>query len=247
MSTKTILSIHQPNFLPWIGLIHKIFLSTDFVILDDVLFSKNNFQNRNRINTSNGPIYLTVPVQKTAKQAMIKDILICQRTNWRKKHLLSIYYSYKKAPQFEEIYHELSKIYGRNYTKLIDLNLDILFFILSYLDVRTKIHFSSELNAIEGKTGRLVDICKKLQADTYLAGGDSDYLDRQQFISANTHVIPQNFIHPTYKQHHATSFISHLSIIDWLFYEPKEKIIEFFSSDKKKILYDPNEMYVQIS
>ncbi|MCW3077781.1 MAG: hypothetical protein JWO32_2390, partial [Bacteroidetes bacterium] len=61
------ISIHQPNFIPWIGYFFKIFKSDAFVILDNVQFTKNGYTNRNQIKTPQGPLWLTLPVIQSGK------------------------------------------------------------------------------------------------------------------------------------------------------------------------------------
>lgn len=93
-----ILSAHQPAYLPWLGYFHKIAISDVFVILDEVQFEKNSFINRNKIKTSNGSVWMSVPINIDGHMnKTIRDMEISNKFNWRKKHWKSIYLNYKKA------------------------------------------------------------------------------------------------------------------------------------------------------
>jgi len=78
-------AIHQPEFLPWFGYIHKLANTDKFVLLDDVQFKKNNFQNRNRIITKQGLVWLTVPIKNTVLNKKIRETYIDKRQNYKKR------------------------------------------------------------------------------------------------------------------------------------------------------------------
>ena len=87
-----ILTAHQPAYLPWLGLFHKIALADKFVFLDNLQFEKNSVENRNKIKTSDGAIWLTVPVNAhiNLKSNQTK---IDFTHNWFEKHLKTISHS----------------------------------------------------------------------------------------------------------------------------------------------------------
>ena len=92
-----ILTAHQPAYLPWLGYFHKIAISDTFVILDKVQFEKNSFTNRNKIKTSNGSTWLSIPMEMSEHtNKAIKEMSIHNKFNWRQKHWKSIYLNYKK-------------------------------------------------------------------------------------------------------------------------------------------------------
>ena len=84
-----IISIHQPQYLPWDNFFKKIKKSDCFIFLDNVEFQKNGLQNRNQIKTSNGPIWLTVPIKQKHGQK-ISDVEIDNSKDWKKKHWKTI-------------------------------------------------------------------------------------------------------------------------------------------------------------
>ena len=92
---KTV-SIHQPVYLPWLGFFKKIMSSDIFVFLDDVQYEKNGFQNRNKIRTYDGDMWLTVPV-KAKSQTLLNEVSIDNSGNWSNKHIKSVFYNYSKT------------------------------------------------------------------------------------------------------------------------------------------------------
>src|SRR5512138_290582 len=95
----------QPSYIPWRGVFDQIQRADIFVIYDDVQYDKHGWRNRNRIKTAQGAQWLTVPVQVSLKQPpLIHEVRIDTRTDWRKKHLLSIRHAYARAPFFGRVF-----------------------------------------------------------------------------------------------------------------------------------------------
>lgn len=211
-----IVTIHQPEHLPWLGFFHKISQVDLFVILDSVQFRKNYFQNRNKIRTINGWTWLTVPVKRNIN-TLIKDVEIDNSQNWRRKCWNSIYFAYKKAPFFSEYRNTLKKKYKREWINLCELNILLIKQFLSFLSLKPIILRSSEIN-VHGKGSELIlNICKKVDADTYISGiFGKEYLKLSDFEEAGIEVVFQEFHHPIYKQLYEP-FIPGMSIIDLLF------------------------------
>jgi len=65
-----ILTAHQPVYLPWLGLFHKISLSDKFVYFNEVQYLPKDWMNRNKIKTKTGPIWLSVPVLRKGYRDM---------------------------------------------------------------------------------------------------------------------------------------------------------------------------------
>ena len=215
-----IIAIHQPQYLPWLGYFHKIMNSDAFVFLDDVQYKKREFQNRNKIRTNSKWLWLTIPVIVRGRfDQEIRNVEIDNSNySWQRKHYESIKMYYNNSPHFlehssflEETY--IKKIWG----KLIDINVFITEYILKYLDISIPIYFSSQFRIKETKTKRIVEICRKINADTYLSGiGAKEYLDEKEFKNNNIKLIYQNFKHPIYEQRYE-GFEAYMSIIDLLF------------------------------
>jgi hypothetical protein len=104
-----VIGILQPGYLPWLGFFEQMYRSDVFVIYDDVQYDKEGWRNRNRIKTSKGIQWLTVPVViKFEEHPLINEIKINNTVNWRKKHLSSINQNYSKASFFKRIKSQLS-------------------------------------------------------------------------------------------------------------------------------------------
>lgn len=215
-----IVTIHQPEHLVWLGLIKKISDSDVFVILDSVQFEKNYFQNRNKIRTKEGWMWLTVPVKKASLSTSIKDIEISYNENWQKKYLKSLQIHYGKTPFFKTYYPKIEEIVLKNHTHLADLNIELLEWILKEFGVENKkIVKSSSLGIEEGIGGSNVclEVCKYFKPHVYLAGPSGrDYLILDDFKQHCIDVHFHDFSHPEYTQIHG-SFLPYMSSLDALF------------------------------
>lgn len=214
-----IVSIHQPQYLPWVGYFDKIYKSDIFVFLDDVQFKKNEWQNRNKIKTKKGWQWITVPVLKRFPQR-ISEVLINNTVNWRRKHFTALVTNYSKARCFAEYKETFKNIYSKQWEYLAELNIYIIEVLVKILGIRTPLLRASSLKLKGKDTLRLVNICQRLGAETYLSGiGGRDYLDLEQFRRQNIRVVFQDFNHPVYSQRYESNlgFVPNMSIVDLLF------------------------------
>jgi len=211
-------TIHQPQYLPWLGYFDKMDQADCFVVLDHVQFKKNEWQNRNRIKAASGWQWLTVPVLHRFPQ-QIPDVKINNAVPWSRKHLQTLSVSYRAAPFFEVHRPFFEEVFAREWTLLIDLNLATLSYLLTALGIHTKLILASSLALPEhaGATEHLVAICRALGADTYLSGaGGKDYLNLGCFEEAGVRVRFQAFGCPSYPQRFG-AFVPNLSVVDLLF------------------------------
>ncbi len=211
-----IITIHQPSYLPWLGYFEKISKSDVYVYLDSVQLEKNSYSCRNKIKTPQGSAWLTIPIKmKGHTNSIIKDVLIDNSKQWKKKHLKSIYYNYKKAPFFDELYPKLDGIYKKEYSFFSDLAYDHLIFWLNELEIKTKVIRSSSLLVDSKKSKLILDLCKYFKADKYISGYlGGNYLIEDDFVKNRIQVEYQNYKYPVYQQLYG-NFIPHLSIIDF--------------------------------
>ena len=213
-----IVAIHQPQFLPWLGYFHKMMMADAFCLLDNVQFKKNEWQNRNRIKTAAGWQWLTVPVQYRFPQK-ICEVPVNEGIDWRRKHLGSLDNNYRKSKYFTEYFDLMEKIYSRTWDFIANLNCHLIMELRMILGLESKqMILASEIPDLsEDPTQRLIDICRYLGGDIYLAGADGPkYMDMTAFAKQGIDVMVQEFKHPVYPQRYGT-FASHLSIIDLLF------------------------------
>ena len=208
-------TIHQPQFLPWLGYLDKISRADLFVALDSVQFKKNEWQNRNRIRTARGWQWVTVPVLHDFGQR-IKEVRINQTTDWRAKHLKALEMHYAHAAHREPVMAGLRAIYQQPWDRLSDLNLAVLRWLLGEFGIKTPVRLSSDLPLPEEPTERLIEICRAVGATSYLAGaGARGYMDFKKFEKAGIAVEVQDFHHPAYRQCYEP-FEPGLSAIDLL-------------------------------
>ena len=215
-----ILAIHQLHYLPWLRYFHKIASADVFVVLDNIQFNKNGWQNRNKIKTDQGPLILTVPVIHKMGQSL-SEVEIDNKQSWRRKHWGAISSHYRKAPFFREHELFLRGIYEREWQKLNDLNYEMFFYFLKALGIKTRVIRSSEMNLRGEATERLVNLCKDLGASAYLTGAFAaqEYLDENLFAQAGIGLRLHEFEAPVYSQAYpGKDFIPELSILDLLFH-----------------------------
>jgi len=212
-----VVTIHQPDFLPWLGFFDRWQKSDTYIVLDDVQFLRRGWHHRDKIKTQNGIKWLTVPVLKKSRyHQTIKEVEINNEENWRYKHLKTIQASYGKAPNFDLVYSKLSEIYNRNHDLLISFNMDLLRFCSEMFGISTPVVFASAFNVKSSGSQRLVDLVKSVEGKGYLTGsGSRDYLDETLFKEAGINVCWQKFEHPAYKQLYG-GFEEMLSALDFL-------------------------------
>ncbi len=210
------LAIHQPQYLPWLGYLDKLDRADVFVLLDTVQFKKNEWQNRNRIRTAQGWQYLTVPVLHEFPQRLDR-VRINNQTAWRRKHVQALETHYGKAPYYDRYAPVFGDLLASEWETLSLLSEAMLSALIGAFGITTPIVKASRYEAREEPTGRLVDLCKALGADHYLAGaGGRDYMNHEEFEAAGIAVEFQDFVSPEYAQVYRP-FIAGLSAVDLLF------------------------------
>ncbi|HHP7241116.1 MAG TPA: WbqC family protein [Cyclobacteriaceae bacterium] len=217
-------SIHQPNFIPWIGYFYKISKSDTFVLLDNVQYTKNSFINRNRIKTPQGVNWLTIPVKQSGKSKQyIFETEIVNPEKSLSKIIKSVEQNYKKSKYFDVYFDPFCDILGRHPSLLSELNKELIIWVAQEFNMGGKIMLASEIiEEFDDATERLIAACKSLGADAYYSGfGGGDYQDEQLFHKNGIKLVYSSFNHPTYNQLWG-DFEKNLSIIDLIFNEGAE-------------------------
>lgn len=216
--TKLTCSIHQPDFNPYLGFFNKFKKCDVFVLYDTAQYTKNGWHNRNQIKTATGPTWLTIPVSikfgEPVSKAQIADNKLIKR------HLGQISQHYRGAKYFDVYYPQLKNIYEEFVPKgnLVQLNIALLEYFFSIIKPEVRVVRTSELNIDSSlrSTEVLVEICKLVEADTYISGpGAHEYLDETLFEKNEIKLVWQDFQHPVYEQH-VGEFVPFMSIIDAL-------------------------------
>ena len=210
------IAIHQANYFPYPGFFHKINQADVFVIQDDVKF-ENRVTNRNKIISSSGYTWINVPIKKGHKSLPIMDVKINNEIPWGKINLKKICAGYNKAKFFHLYKDYFENLYKKEWNNIFDLNFETIKQVLRWLDIKVEIVVESELRVSGQPTERLVKVCKKLGADTYISGiGGKRYLYEKLFEKNKIIIKYQNYNPIRYLQHTPESFIPNLSIIDLL-------------------------------
>lgn len=216
---EMIVAAHQLHYLPWLRYFHKMAGCDTFVILDNIQFNKNGWQNRNKIKTPAGESILTVPVRHRFQQ-LLSEVEIDSQQAWQRKHWKSIEGAYRKAPFFKEHEPFFRKVYEKKWQRLNDLNHEMLTYLLKALGIRTPILRSSELPLKGEATERLISLCKAVGARAYLTGAYAAevYLDSERFKREGIELAFQEWKSPEYLQlYPEAGHLPDLSIIDLLF------------------------------
>lgn len=228
-----LLSGHQPNYWPYPGLIGKIMKSDKFIYVTKVQFEKKSWQKRNRIRTKDGWIYIQVPtVTKGKFDQNICDVLIDNTTDWKEKTLKTISLVYGKTPYYNEYKDFLEDLYSRKWEYLSELDIHIMNFILNELGCKTEILYDKNYDFKGNKTDMLVDMCKKLECDTYLSNlGSSAYVNISTFTDAGLNHKYIDYKGETYKQQFY-GFEQGMSILDMIMNCGKDMTKEIITKDE---------------
>ena len=216
---NSIVSIHQPNFFPWLGYFDKIIKSDKFIFLDDVQFPKKGgtWSNRVKILNQGTSLWLSVPVERNySGTKKINEISFSNSENWRVRVIKSIWGSYSKAPYFKKTINDLEILINNSENNLSNYNMNVIIEICKLLKIDTqKIHLSSKYPTNEVATQRLIELTKKVNGNTYMCGGGAEgYQEDELFLNAGINLQYQNFQQQSYEQIKIKEFISGLSIID---------------------------------
>jgi hypothetical protein len=220
-----LVAIHQPEHMPWLGFFEKMLRADAFVLLDDVQFSKGDFQNRNRVKGRDGAQWLTVPVVQRFPQR-INEVEVAGR-GWQAKHWKTLVSCYARAAHFERFAGEFEEFYARPWAKLSELNVEAIRMLARAFGVEKRLIFSSSLGAGGQKSELVLNICKAVGASRYYSGrAGSTYLDAEAFQRAGVEIVVQEFEHPVYEQlfMKEQGFVPSLSAVDLLFNRGAESL-----------------------
>lgn len=210
-------AILQSNYIPWKGYFDIIAAVDEFIFYDDMQFTNRDWRSRNKIKTPSGLQWLTVPVGKDTNRR-IRDVIIPDN-RWQKKHWRTLQANYRRAPYFQEIADWLAPLYlDVNYENLSELNRKLIASVCNYLEIQTKVSNSWDYQLIQGKTERLVDLCKQAGGTEYISGpAAKDYIEDRYFDEAGIKLSWFNYSgYPEYPQLWG-EFVHDVSILDLLF------------------------------
>jgi hypothetical protein len=215
-----ILSIHQPSYFPWLGMLDKIRNSDVFMVMDEVQLSDNAYQHRNLFLTADGEAkFLTIPfTKKDYLKRPFRELEIAS-PDWRSKHLNFIWNTYRKHSYASEILPRLEDFYAADYPLLADAVLASMRLSFDLFGIDTQVVFQSAMNYDRSlRRGDLVfALVRATGATCYLSGtGAQSYLDESAF-RGELSLRYNAFHHPVYPQKGRSSFRQGLACLDALF------------------------------
>jgi hypothetical protein len=216
------IAILQSNYIPWKGYFDIINMVDEFILYDDMQYTRRDWRNRNKIVTPNGLLWLTIPIDNKGKYYQkIREAKVWDHT-WVDSHWKSIHYNYAKAPYFEKYAGQIQKVYEscRSEDYLSNINYAFITEICKILGINTKITWSSDYQLVEGKTERLVGLVKDAGGQYYLSGpAAKDYIVEDLFYEAGIELAWMDYSgYPKYMQL-SDSFEHGVSVLDLIFNE----------------------------
>lgn len=212
-------AIVQSNYIPWKGYFDMIAAVDEFILYDDMQYTRRDWRNRNRIKTPNGLQWLTVPVRVKGKyHQKIKETEI-DGSDWAEAHWKSLTLNYRKAPHFHEVATRLEDVYlSESYTHLSQLNRRLIEAVCGFLDIITVIRNSWDYTLVDGKTARLADLCAQVGGTEYFSGpAAKDYIDEGVFADRGIGLTWFDYSgYPEYPQLWG-AFVHEVTILDLLF------------------------------
>jgi hypothetical protein len=212
-------AILQSNYIPWKGYFDMIASVDEFILYDDMQFTRRDWRNRNQIKTPQGVKWLTIPVQVKGKYHQSIYETEIDGSDWASSHWKALVQNYSRSPFFSEIAIWLEPIYlSEKFTHISQLNKRLIKAICKYLGISTKISNSCDYILLDGKSERLVDLCLQAGGNEYVSGPSAkDYINEDVFATKRVNLIWFDYV--DYKQYPQLwgDFVHRISILDLLF------------------------------
>jgi hypothetical protein len=229
-------AIMQPYLFPYLGYFQLISAVDTFVIYDDVPFIRGGWINRNRLNVGGSPAYFTVPIEDASSFRSIRETNVQaeQYPRWRRKFFGTIEACYRKAASYSAIRPMLETVFPEGeHGTIADLARRSLAAVCNHCGISTRVVDSSVTydNSHLHKSARLIDICKREGADTYVnAQGGQELYTKEEF---SAHALSLQFLRSIpvpYPQPPSEGFIANLSMIDVMMYNSREQMAPHLKS-----------------
>lgn len=213
-------AISQSNYIPWIGYFDVISKVDEFILFDSAQFTRRDWRNRNKIYTSRGLEWLTVPVVSKGKFTQTIYDTTVSDLSWGISHWSKLYETYRKSSFYSDMSKHFEEFYLENKEKsLSKINYNLIQTVCDILEINTKISFCQSYQYTEGcATTRLMQICKSAGADTYLSGpAAKDYFDIE--LATRENIAVEWMHYPKYKSYKQlyNPFEIGVSVLDLLF------------------------------
>ena len=223
MEKKGLISISQPTFLPWSGYFDLIDSVEKFVFLNDVQFSRQSWQQRNKIISNKSTAWVTIPVHKNEGFSLINETKILKDKKEIIKFTKKIRQNYSNTKYFQNYFEDFIKIF-ENSLKLdfLDkLNIEIIKWFLEKIGIKTQIFISSDLKISKKRSFKIIEICKQLKSYDYISNySANEYLkeDIKFFHKEKIRVFLHKYKTQKYNQN-SEDFNGQVSMLDMLFNE----------------------------
>jgi hypothetical protein len=216
---KTV-AIVQSCYIPWKGYFDLINFADEFIFFDDRQYTRRDWRNRNRIKTSAGTRWLTIPVQVKGRYLQRIDETLVDGNGWRKKHWETIRHQYLTAFYFGQFAGEVEELYlgDPDEVRLSTINRRFIEGICELLGIKTKLSWSTDYQPLGERSQRLVSLCLQAGATSYLSGPSArSYLEEDLFQAEGIDVSYMSYDgYPEYEQPYPP-FEHTVSILDLLF------------------------------
>jgi WbqC-like protein family len=223
VSESTIL-ITQSNYIPWKGYFDLINTANEFVIYDDMQYTRRDWRNRNKIKTPQGPQWITVPVAVKGRfDQKIKETEISE-ADWGVQHWRTIEQNYSRAPYFDQYATRVKDLYCSALPPMLSqVNALFIKLICEFLGITTRVHWSSDFELAEDRTQRLVNICTNLGGTRYITGPAAKaYMDESLFSQAGISIHYFDYSgYPEYPQLYG-DFSHEVTVLDLIFNQGPE-------------------------
>ena len=210
-------AVMQSNYIPWKGYFDLINDVDTLIIYDDVQFTKNDWRNRNKIKTQQGPLWLTVPVGQDISRN-VNEVMIAEKA-WQKKHWKTLELNYKKQKGFSQYKDFFENFYlSKTWENLSEMNQYLIENICQFLKISTEIKRSEFFNKKGEGSIKLLSLLKDADAKEYFSGpAGLNYFSEQDFKKENIKLTIKKYgPYQQYDQPYG-EFINEVSVLDLLF------------------------------
>lgn len=208
--------IHQPDYIPWLGLFYKMYLSDVFIHLDDAQYSNEAAHNFNVVKTAQGELRLKFPVEYHLGD-LINTVRPKYELKWREKHLRTLEMNYSKAKFFKDTFPELRDVFMVDYSNVADLNIAINEYIAKQFGIAPKFINSSEFALETKREEKVIDLCVAVGGTRYISGnGARVYQDPAHFADRGVELTYLDYKPIEYPQVWK-EFLPCMSVLDYIF------------------------------
>ena len=214
-------AILQSNYIPWKGYFDMISLVDEFILYDDMQYTRRDWRNRNKIKTPNGLTWLTIPVEVKGKYFQKINETVISEAKWAKDHWATIKQFYSKAPFFKEYKDVFENFYMNTQEQYLSIvNYELIMIVNKILGIETKISWSSDYEVVDGKTERLLSLVQQANGTEYVSGpAAKDYIIDSFFTDAGITLTWMDYSgYPEYTQLNPP-FEHGVTVLDLIFNE----------------------------